>query len=152
MYMTALVAVIVVTCFGIVQYGTRNVKKDSDAESSAVATEPEMQIVEIERDTEPEAMYSAKSEQENASEEGYTHPYDVACERRLTENDLSGMSQKELRLMRNWIFARHGYIFKTADMRTFFEQQPWYEGRYSDVSSMLTEVQMYNVSFIKEHE
>lgn len=78
--------------------------------------------------------------------------YDFACQRYLTGSDLYGLSKRELRIMRNWIFARHGYIFKTADMKSFFSKQPWYKGRYSDVSSMFSEIEKYNIRLIKSYE
>lgn len=78
--------------------------------------------------------------------------YAFASERLLTEDDLAGMTGRDLKIMRNEIFARHGYIFKTEDMKAHFNSQPWYEGRYDDVSSMLSDIEIKNVSFIKKHE
>lgn len=78
--------------------------------------------------------------------------YDIACKRKLTEEDLEGMTKEELRIMRNWIFARHGYIFKTADMKKFFSEQSWYEGNEDNVTYLLSDIELYNVDFIKSHE
>jgi len=78
--------------------------------------------------------------------------YDFACERILTESDLLGMNAGELRIMRNWIFARHGYIFRTQELKDYFSQYPWYNPRYTDVSSMLSDVEIKNAEFIKRHE
>jgi hypothetical protein len=35
-------------------------------------------------------------------------------------------TKKELRLMRDEIFARHGYIFKDEDLRKYFKSKSWY--------------------------
>ena len=70
----------------------------------------------------------------------------------ITEEDIQGLSKRDLKILRNWYYARYGYKFKTADMREFFEQMPWYEGRYSDVSNMLSDLERKNVDFIKRHE
>lgn len=78
--------------------------------------------------------------------------YDVACQRLLTEYDLQGMSKYELKVMRNWIFARHGYIFKTEDMRAFFGAQSWYTPLYNDVTPYLNQIELKNIDFIKRHE
>ena len=59
--------------------------------------------------------------------------YGFASERLLTESDVAGMTSYELKIMRNEIFARHGYIFKTKPMRDYFSAQPWYKGLYDDV-------------------
>ncbi|MBQ9295073.1 MAG: YARHG domain-containing protein [Bacteroidaceae bacterium] len=78
--------------------------------------------------------------------------YDVACGRLLDEADIADCTKGELRIMRNWIYARHGYIFKSQDLRDYFSKFGWYEPRYSDVSSLLSDVEKKNVEFIKRHE
>lgn len=78
--------------------------------------------------------------------------YDFVCERIVTESDLVGLNSTDLRIMRNWIFARHGYIFRTQELKDYFSQYPWYNPRYTDVSSMLSSVEIKNADFIKRHE
>ncbi len=84
--------------------------------------------------------------------DGLPGRYPDASMRLLGHVDVCNLSKEELRLMRNEIFARHGYIFKSADLNEYFNRQPWYSGRYSDVSSMLSEVENKNVAFIKQYE
>ncbi len=78
--------------------------------------------------------------------------YPQASERLLTPSDLSSMNKEDLRIMRNEIFARHGYIFKTVDMKSYFAKQSWYRGNYNDVSSMLTSIEKSNIELIKRYE
>ena len=78
--------------------------------------------------------------------------YDFACLRYVSDDDLIGLSKKELRIMRNWIYARHGYIFKSQDLLEYFGCMSWYYPRYSDVSSMLSEMEKENVYKIKSYE
>lgn len=40
--------------------------------------------------------------------------------------DLKGCSAKQLRLVRNTLFARHGYRFKTSALQAHFEAFDWY--------------------------
>jgi serine/threonine-protein kinase len=75
-----------------------------------------------------------------------------ASTRLLTASDLSRRTPWELRIMRNEIFARHGYIFKTPDMRSYFAQQPWYSPRHHDVSSRLSAIETRNLKMIKSSE
>lgn len=75
-----------------------------------------------------------------------------ASERYLDDGDLSGMSQYDLKIMRNEIFARHGYIFKTDEMRSHFESQSWYTARYSNVDGMLSGIEKSNINLIKKYE
>lgn len=62
------------------------------------------------------------------------------------------MSKHDLKIMRNEIFARHGYIFKTSEMKSYFSTQSWYYGRYDDVSSLLSDLEHKNVALIKSYE
>lgn len=78
--------------------------------------------------------------------------YRFLSERLLTEFDLQGLSKNDIRLMRNAIFARHGYIFKNKELADYFSSMDWYEPRYSDVTSMLTEIELKNIEFLKKHE
>jgi hypothetical protein len=78
--------------------------------------------------------------------------YPEGSTRLLTAKDLSGLDVRQLKIMRNEIFARYGYIFQTPDMKTHFAQQSWYKPLHSDVSSMLSPVEKSNVDFIKKAE
>jgi hypothetical protein len=76
-------------------------------------------------------------------------------ERQLQESDIEGLSSNELELMRNMIYARHGYIFQRMDLLDYFKQYSWYYPKYSDVNDvyeMMSDIERYNVDFIKKHE
>jgi len=47
-------------------------------------------------------------------------------ERLITNQDLQGMTRQDLELMRNEIYARHGWVFNRKDLRDYFGGQPWY--------------------------
>jgi hypothetical protein len=66
--------------------------------------------------------------------------YPEASNRYLTSQDLAGKSVWDLKVMRNEIFARYGYRFKSEDMREYFNKQAWYKPEYDDVTSQLTEI------------
>lgn len=76
----------------------------------------------------------------------------IASSRKLVYGDISSLNKADLRLLRNIIYARHGYIFKSDDLKIYFSQYPWYSPRYTDVSGMLSGIEKYNVSFIQKHE
>ena len=78
--------------------------------------------------------------------------YPDASIRILTPSELSGYSKRELKLMRNEIFARHGYIFKTDDMKNHFSSKQWYEPKYNDVNNMLTDIEQQNIKTIQQLE
>ncbi len=51
--------------------------------------------------------------------------------RYYSEAELTSLSDWELYVARNEIFARHGRIFDNQDLREYFESQSWYEPRYT---------------------
>jgi uncharacterized coiled-coil protein SlyX len=78
--------------------------------------------------------------------------YPEASERRLTYDDVSGLNKFELKIMRNEIFARYGYIFKTQDMKNHFSTKRWYQPLYKDVNNRLTSLEKENAEYIKNFE
>lgn len=80
------------------------------------------------------------------------YEYEYLREREMTYDDVKDKSAEELRLMRNYIFARRGYIFESEDLKEYFEQFSWYVPLYYDVTPRLSDIEKYNVNFIKEYE
>jgi hypothetical protein len=73
--------------------------------------------------------------------------------------ELGPLSLGELELMRNEIYARHGWIFRRPDLRNYFESQPWYRPRsdnayYSNpqVEAELTPLERRNLQIIVDRE
>lgn len=83
---------------------------------------------------------------------GYVGRFPEASAKLLTYSDIAGKTPFELKIMRNEIFARHGYIFKTPQMKSYFNNQAWYRPLYKDVTDRLTPVEKRNVEYIKEFE
>lgn len=80
------------------------------------------------------------------------YEYEYLREREMTYADVEGKSAEELRLMRNYIFARRGYIFESEDLKEYFERFSWYVPLYYDVTPRLSDIEKYNINFIKEFE
>lgn len=81
--------------------------------------------------------------------------YSILSERKLSENDLSDKTKSELEIMRNSIYARHGYKFKREDLLNHFSQYSWYNPTTSDMGTiynMMNDNERYNIDFIKKHE
>ncbi|RIK13034.1 MAG: hypothetical protein DCC51_16510, partial [Anaerolineae bacterium] len=76
--------------------------------------------------------------------------------RLVTADDLAGLSQWELDVMRNEIFARYGRRFNRPDLQAYFDAQPWYTRRYNPedfpTDQLLTEIQKQNAKFILEYQ
>ncbi len=78
--------------------------------------------------------------------------YPEASTRYLNDSDLEKKSTKELKIMRNEIFARHGYLFEPGDMKDYFTKQSWYQPKSADVGSLLSPIEQANIQRIKEYE
>lgn len=79
----------------------------------------------------------------------------VLYERKLNESDVEDMIPKDLELLRNVMFARHGYRFSREDLLSYFSRFSWYTpstDNASEIYENMTEIEKYNVEFIKSHE
>ena len=89
---------------------------------------------------------------DRSSYSGYSGLYPEASTRYLTNADLRNKSRWQLKIMRNEIYARHGYIFQTQEMKNYFNNQSWYNPVYYDVTHMLTSLEKSNIAYIKKFE
>lgn len=78
--------------------------------------------------------------------------YSFTSTTKLTDSYLRGVTKQQMRLIRNEIYARHGYIFKSADLRSYFSRFSWYKATSSDVSRSLNAIETYNIQFLKKAE
>ncbi len=71
----------------------------------------------------------------------------------LSEHELKQRTPEELRIMRNEIFARYGYIFRAGgEMESYFKRQAWYKGTEKSVDSWLTTIEKDNIKLIQKVE
>lgn len=71
--------------------------------------------------------------------------------RYLTKSELYGYDKYTLALIRNEIFARHGYIFKNNEYKNYFSSMPWYhpDSSFNGTLNELNSIEKYNVELIK---
>lgn len=70
----------------------------------------------------------------------------------LNEESLGGLFTEDLRILRNEIFARHGRVFKDAELQKYFESQGWYKPNPEFKDEQLNETEFKNLSAIKSAE
>lgn len=68
-----------------------------------------------------------------------------ASKQKLTEKDLKNLRKLDLEIIKNSVFARHGYAFKKETYRYFFEQTDWYIPVSNNVDSELSPLEKENV-------
>lgn len=86
---------------------------------------------------------------------GYSIPsceFSWLSKRYVDYSDIEYLDGSDLRILRNAIFAMHGYIFKSADLRNYFKRYWWYKPRYSNVQKYLNKYERYNIDFIRSYE
>lgn len=74
----------------------------------------------------------------------------------ISERDLEGLSDWELYIARNEIYARHGRGFKNKDLQEYFGSKSWYVERYTpeefDANPTLSDIELQNVETIHNVE
>ncbi|MEO1438412.1 MAG: YARHG domain-containing protein, partial [Bacteroidota bacterium] len=64
-----------------------------------------------------------------------------ASNRMLTKAEVENLKKGDLTIIRNTIYARHGYSFKNRPLRVFFDAQPWYIPVYADIKADFTDIE-----------
>lgn len=76
-----------------------------------------------------------------------------ASMKELTKKDVQNLYKGDLEIIRNTIYARHGYSFKNRRLRFIFDQfVPWYMPLNTDIRTDLTELEKKNIELIKRYE
>lgn len=78
--------------------------------------------------------------------------YTFTKDRLITYDDIADLSKKELRIMRNEIYARYGHTFKSKDLKDYFNNQENYQELVEDAAVFLSPIESQNADFIKRYE
>jgi hypothetical protein len=70
----------------------------------------------------------------------------------ITPQKLMDFSLFELQILRNMIYAKYNYRFRSNDLYGYFSQFSWYSGTENDVERLLTYIDHRNVKIIKTLE
>ncbi len=70
----------------------------------------------------------------------------------LKPADLANVHLDDLKLMRGFVFGRHGRIFKDAEIATYLTAQDWYKPSPDFQNSMLNDVENRNLDLIRDAE
>ena len=73
-------------------------------------------------------------------------------DRLLTLDDLADLSQRDLRILRNTVYARHGREFKSDTLIAWFSDKDWYKPDPAFTESMLSAIDRKNVKLIRSVE
>lgn len=70
----------------------------------------------------------------------------------LTSKDVENLYKGDLEIIRNAIYARHGYTFKYRRMRYIFDKISWYIPLKLEVKDDLTALEKKNIDLLKRYE
>ena len=71
---------------------------------------------------------------------------------KLTEKQLKNLHKLDLEIIRNTIYARHGYSFANRGARQFFDYVDWYVPLYTNVEDKLSPTEKENIALLKRFE
>lgn len=100
-------------------------------------------------------IQSTAQKKKSSTASGYSIPsceFTWLSQRYIDYSDIEYLDGSDLRILRNAIFAMHGYIFQSADLRNYFKRYWWYKPRYSNVQKYLNKYERYNIKFIRSYE
>ncbi len=142
-----------VCVIGYVYYQNNSVNVETPDVNIETEEEDEDTVEEEEDSTDKDSENINTSDEEAAepeeSQEGYLFPSDS---RYITEADLVGKSKDEVAMIRNEIYARHGYIFNTEPFKSYFESREWYVPNENFNESIFSEIEMANKNFLVKYE
>ena len=63
----------------------------------------------------------------------------------LSKKDLAKYSKRDLRILRNSLIARYGYVFKDKELNKIFKEMPWYKANPSITASEIIDKKMNDI-------
>ena len=70
----------------------------------------------------------------------------------LDKSKVENLKRGDLIIVRNTIYARHGYSFKNRPLRVFFDAQPWYIPVHADIRNDFTDIEKQNIQLLLRYE
>ena len=142
------------------QANERDAEKNDDAAESddADPSGGDNNVVVVVGQDEQDAEDADSQEDADPQEDSSTYILSDSGSHRYTDGELSDLSDWELYLARNEIFARRGREFRNEDLQRYFESKSWYTPTYSPddfdarASELLNDVERANAETILKLE
>ena len=129
---------------------TEKQEKETSARDAIV-----MKITGEEDDDPGENSDESETEEKQDSSTDGDYILEGSDSRYITEKEVENLSDADRRLAKNEIYARHGRIFDSADLKDYFESKSWYKGtvKPNDFDeSVLNKYEKANIDLISSME
>ena len=125
---------------------------DLEGKWEAVQTLDGLTLYEVEQDE--YGMFKRTGQQKKLSWVNTEPRFGYANRVLLNDKMFRKMKKSTLRVMRNSILAKHGYMFSSRDLADYFASQPWFSPRPSNdgINDELSLVERLNIELIKCEE
>lgn len=67
----------------------------------------------------------------------------------ISEEELAELTPKEKKFLRNFFFAKHGFIFKSEELNMYYRQYAWYKPIRMNADSLLDYYDKENLGLVK---
>ena len=126
----------------------KTVSASNQVEESKVITSPDKNLEQGIGEQTKKPTGSILKDEDNANTD-YILPNSSTEE--LKELDLESLNERKLMLARNEVFARHGLVFKTQEIKSYFDSKSWY---HQDLSykGEINSIEEFNIKLIKKME
>lgn len=70
----------------------------------------------------------------------------------LNKSEVENLKKGDLTIIRNTIYARHGYSFRNRPLRVFFDAQSWYIPVHTNIKNDFTDTEIQNIRLLLKYE
>lgn len=135
---------------------TEEIKPNSEEEENAETESDIADETPEEQEIETEGTFSDKGSteeidytNEDIEKDAFLFPSDSVL---ITEGELEKLDDKTVELIKNEIYARHGYIFTNRALKKYFESFNWYEPNEEYSPNLLNPTEKANLKTIKKFQ
>lgn len=135
---------------------TEEIKPDSEENEKTEMENDTADETPKEQEIETEGTFSDKGSteeidytNEDIEKDAFLFPSDSVL---ITEEELEKLDDKTVELIKNEIYARHGYVFTNRALKKYFENFNWYEPNEEYSPNLLNPTEKANLKTIKKFQ
>lgn len=135
---------------------TEEIKPNSEEEENTETESDTTDETSEDQEIETEGTFSDKGSteeidytNEDIEKDSFLFPSDSVL---VTEGELEKLDDKTVELIKNEIYARHGYIFTNRALKKYFESFNWYEPNEEYSPNLLNQTEKANLKTIKKFQ